>query len=450
MSGVLAVLGLGAVLGAVWLLACRPWLAPWAVVFLFGTTAELRLRLSDTFGVAKDALVVLLLAVTVAAVLRGRTSLAARLPPLSVGFPLTVLLALYLLDLGGDHGGGWLFGTRLLVEPLLLLVVGLTTPRPDAALRHLVRAMTVFLLAQAVLAWIQQAVGPDALVYQWGYAFGSQVRLTSGGGLRSPGTFEESFSLAAFAVLGACLALTVASRRQAVVLWISVAAILGATQVRTAVLQLAVLAILVLLRQGKIRAAVVGVVGAVSGAVLVAGVYLVSATVPGGPVRPLLFTLNGRFDAWAVAYQDVSTLVRGNGVGVLGAGSTRAEAGLVSAAPAYDPDRESTAFFAGDPSFLDSSWAQVLSDVGLVGVIALLCAVVAYTVWLSEPARRGSAAAWLSLAVLAVSVVDWVSRTTLGSYPTGFMTFYLLGVATGAALTVGRERTRLPRTEPAT
>jgi hypothetical protein len=446
----LVVLGLGIALAASWLLVRRPWLAPWAVVFLFGTTAELRLRISDSFGVAKDALVVLLLGVTVLAVLQGRTSLAARLPPLSVGFPLTVLVGLYLLDLGGDHGGGWVFGTRLLLEPLLLLFTGLVTPRPKAALRHLVHAMTAFLAAEAVLAWIQQAVGPDALVYQWGYAFGSQVRLSSGGTLRSPGSFEESFSLAAFAVLGACLALTVASRRQAVVLWISVAAVLGATQVRTAVLQLAVLAIVVLLRQGKTRAAAVGVVGAAAGAVLAAGVYLVSATVPGGPVRPLLFTLNGRFDAWGVAYQGISSLVRGNGVGALGAGSTRAEAGLVSAAPAYDPNRESAALFAGDPSFLDSSWAQVLSDVGLVGVVALLAVVVAYAGWLSEPARRDDGAAWLGLAVLAVSVVDWISRTTLGSYPTGFMTFYLLGLATGAALTVGQDRVRRPSKEART
>lgn len=435
--------GIGLALAAAWVLVRRPWLAPWAAVFLFGTTAELRLRISDSLGLAKDALVVLLLGVTVLAIVQGRTSLAARLPPLAVGLPLSVLVGLYLLDLGGDHGAGWVFGTRLLLEPLALLVIGLATPRPDTALEHLVRAMTVFLAAQAVLAWIQQAVGPDALVFQWGYAFGSQVRLSSSGALRSPGSFEESFSLAAYAVIGACLAVTVASRRQAAVLGISVVAILAATQVRTAVLQVAVLALVVLLRQGKVRAAAVGVVAAVAGAVLAAGVYLVSATVPGGPVRPLLFTLNGRFDAWGVAYQDVSSLVRGNGVGAFGAGSTRAEAGLVSAAPAYDPDRESAALFAGDPSFLDSSWAQVLSDVGLAGVVALLVFVVAYGSWLSGPARRDGAAAWLGLAVLAVSVVDWISRTTLGSYPTGFVTLYVLGLATGAALAADHRRVGL-------
>jgi O-antigen ligase len=268
------------------------------------------------------------------------------------------------------------------------------------------------------------------------------VRLTSGGGLRSPGSFEESFALAAFAVLAACVALTVASRRQAVLLWVAVVAVIAATQVRTAALQLAVLVLLVLVRKGKILAAGVGVVGAAAGAVLVAGVFIVSATVPGGPVRPLLFTLNGRFDAWAVAYQGPSTLVRGNGVGALGAGSTRAEAGLVSQAPAYDPNKESAALFAGNSAFIDSSWGQVLSDVGLVGVVALLAWVVAYCWWLRVPAREGSGAAWLALAVLAVSVVDWLSRTTLGSYPTGFTTLYLLGLATSAALTVRPDRLR--------
>jgi hypothetical protein len=437
-----AVAGLVVVAPVVWLLTTRPWLAPWAIVFLFGTTAELRLRVSDTLGVAKDALVLLLAAVTLLAVLQGRTSLTARLPPLPVGFPLAVLVALYLLDLGGDHGGGWVFGTRLLLEPLVLLFVGLATPRPQAALRHFVSATCVFLSAQAVLAWIQQAVGPEDLVYQWGYAFGSQVRLTSGGSLRSPGSFEESFALAAFAVLAACVALTVAPRWQAVLLWISVAAVLAATQVRTAALQLAVLVLLVLLRKGRVLATAVGVVGVAAGAVLVAGVFIASATVPGGPVRPLLFTLNGRFDAWAVAYEGPSTLVRGNGVGALGAGSTRAEAGLVSQAPAYDPNKESEALFAGNSAFIDSSWGQVLSDVGLVGVLALLAWVVAYCWWLSQPAREGSGPAWLALAVLAVSVVDWLSRTTLGSYPTGFTTLYLLGLATSAALTVRPDRLR--------
>jgi hypothetical protein len=107
--------------------------------------------------------------------------------------------------------------------------------------------------------------------------------------------------------------------------------------------------------------------------------------------------------------------------------------------PRYDPEKESEALFAGNPAFIDSSWGQVLSDVGLPGVLALLLWVVAYVWWLWKPAAAGVPAAWLVLSVFAVSVLDWVSRTTLGSYPTGFTTLYVIGLGTGA-LMVGRLR----------
>ncbi len=428
----LAVVVLGAAGAAV--LVARPWLAPWGLVFLFGTTAELRLRVSEVLGVSKDAYVGLLLGVAVLAVLRGRSSFVGRLPPVTVWAPLAALLVLYALDLGGAHGASWVFGTRLLVEPVLLLLIGLTSVHPGATLRHLVAAMTVFMPLQAVLAWVQQAAGADALVYSWGYEYGSQVRPTSDGGLRTSGSFEEPFALAAQAVLAACVALTVATRRQAAVLWLSVVAVLGATQVRTALLQLGVLGLLLLLRRGQVQAAAVSVVALGAAAVLVGGLFLTSSTVPGGPERPLLLTLNGRFDAWAVAYEGPATLAQGNGVGAVGAGSTRADGGLVASAPAYDPNQESRPRFAGDPAFIDSSWGQVLSDVGLAGVVLLVLWVAAYACWLRPYAHRGTPAAWLALALIAVSVLDWFSRTTLASYPTGFSTFYYLGIATAAAV----------------
>ncbi|GAB7193726.1 hypothetical protein NUM3379_44360 [Kineococcus sp. NUM-3379] len=437
-----------AVLGAgfVWLLVTRPWLAPWGVVVLFSTTAELRLRVSEVLGVSKDVLVVVMLATTAWAVARGRTSLAARIPPPSVWVPLAVLVILYVADLGGNHGSEWFFGTRLLLEPLLLLAIGSLSPDPRRTLQHLVLALCVILPVQAVLVWIQQAVGPDALVYQWGYAFGSQVRLTSGGDLRSPGTFEEAFSLAALAVLGACVAATVATRGQCLLLWASIAAVLAATQVRTAVLQLAALTVVLLLHKRRMPSAVIGTLGAAGGALLAAGIYLKSSAVPGGTVRPLLFTLNGRFEAWAVAYQGPETLLRGNGVGQVGAGLTRARSGLLASGPRYDPDRESAALFAGNPAFIDSTWGQVLSDVGLLGVLALLVWVVAHASWLRSPLSQNDPAAWLAVSILVVSVVDWVSRTTLGSYPTGFSTLYMLGLATGAAIAARGVR-RLRRIE---
>ena len=77
------------------------------------------------------------------------------------------------------------------------------------------------LVVEAVFAWIQQLAGPTALVFQWGYRYGAQVRVTSGGGLRTSGTFEDPFQLVALAVLGLALALFVAPRRQAVILTVA-------------------------------------------------------------------------------------------------------------------------------------------------------------------------------------------------------------------------------------
>lgn len=422
-----------AVAGSLLLLE-RPWLAPWGIVFLFGTTSELRLRVSDLLGVSKDAYVLLLLIVTAVSLARRRSSWRSRLPPPWVSFSLGTVVLLYVLNLGGSFDVGWLLGTRLLVEPVLLMILALLVHEPRRVLHHLTLALCWFLPAQAVLAWVQQAVGLDTLVYGWGYAFGSQVRLTSSGGLRTSGSFEDPFALASFAVVGACVAVSVASRRQAVVLGLSSVAILGAAQVRTAALQVALLGCLVLLRRRRVAAAAVGIVGVLSGAMLAGAAYLTSSTVPGGPVRPLLLTLNGRFDAWAVAYEGPTTLLRGNGVGAFGAGSTRAGEGLLATSPRFDATESPTGSFAGDPRFIDSSWLQVLSDVGLIGVLALVAWVVGHARWVSRPAQDGVAAAWLVLMLLAVSVLDWTARTTLGSYPTGFLSLYVLGLATATTV----------------
>jgi hypothetical protein len=46
--------------------------------------------------------------------------------------------------------------------------------------------------------------------------------------------------------------------------------------------------------------------------------------------------------------------------------------------------------------------------------------------------RTGDGAAWAAGAVLAVSAVDWIGRSSLASYTTGFLTLYVLGVLLGA------------------
>jgi hypothetical protein len=414
---------------AVALLVRRPELAPWGAVLLFATSAELRLRVHPTVGLLKDAYVALLLAIVVLYVWQ-RPSALRRLRPLALPLAaLGVLVGMYLLDPAGGHGTSWLFGTRLLVQVLALLLIGaLLAPR--ATLPHLVRAMCVILPFEAVLGWVQQAVGRFALVYDWGYEYGAQVRTTSGGGLRTSGTFEDPFQLAALAVLGLALALFVATRRQAAVLVVSATAVLAATSVRTAMLQAVLLLAVYAVRRGFGReAAALGAVAAVAGVLFLA--TTTSAVRPGAPEEPLLLTLNGRSDAWALAVDGWESLVTGNGVGARGTGSTRTDPS-VSDPPSYDGTAPDAAF-AGNPAFLDSSYAQVQSDVGIVGIAALLSALAATAVFLVRRCRGpDDGVAWAACGVLVVSIVDWVGRSSLASYTTGFLTLYVLGVLLGA------------------
>jgi hypothetical protein len=431
-------------------LLARPWLAPWGVVLLFPLTAELQLRVTYLAGVSKDALAALLVAVAVFHV-RRTPWLIRRLRPTASAFAaLAVVVGLYVLDPGGGHDSGWAFGTRLLVEGLGLLVVGLTCPRPDRAVRHLVRATCVITAFEGVFAWIQQSAGLNSLVYTWGYEYGSQVRQTSSGGLRTSGTFADPFQLVALGLLALCLAAFVSTNRvETIVLVVSALALLGATQVRTAFVQVALVAFLYALRRRWFvpTAAVVCALAAIG---IFAGLTITTAPYPGGPRTPLLLGLNGRSTAWSLAVTSPKSLLVGHGVGAVGTGSDRAAGGLVTKASAYDPTKAPTAVFAGDTAFLDSSYAQVQSDVGLAGVAGLGLWIGALLARLRRPLVRGEGprqqdARWGALAVLSVSAVDWIGRSSLASYTTGFLTLYVLGllVAAAAARADQEDRRRL-------
>jgi hypothetical protein len=415
--------------GGAWLLYRRPHLGAWAAVLLFSTSSELRLRVDPTIGVLKDVLVGLFVVLVLIRVWRQPAALR-RLRPLALpAAALGVLVGLYLLDPAGTHGTSWRFGTRLLLEVLGLLLAGaLLAPR--RTLPSLVRAMTVVLPLEAAFAWVQQVAGPARLIYQWGYEYGAQVRSTSSGGVRTSGTFEDPFQLAALAVLGLALALFVASRRQSVVLIVSSVAVLGATSVRTAMLQAGLLLVVYAVRRGFGRDAVaLGAVAAVAGLFFLA--TTTSAVRPGAPEEPLLLTLNGRSDAWVLAVDGWASLITGNGVGDRGTGSTRTSVEITSA-PSYDGTAPE-ASFAGDPAFLDSSYAQVQSDVGIVGSIALLTALAGTAVHLVRRVRAdpSDGVAWAAAGMLLTSLVDWVGRSSLASYTTGFLTLYMLGVLLG-------------------
>lgn len=411
-----------------------PWLASWGAVVIFCTSDELRLRLTPVIGVAKDVFVVVLTLLVVVALFKHREMLD-RLRPFTGSIATAgLLVGLYLVNPAGEYGAAWFYGSRLLFEVLALGLLGMLCIAPGTTSEHLVKAMTVMAPFEAVFSWLQQLAGADGLTKLWAYKFGAQTRLTSDGGLRTSGTFDDPFQLAALGVLATAVALFLASRRQAQVLLISVAAILVATSVRTAIVQVGVLLLVYAVRRGLRKQAL-----ALGLATAVAGMFtLVSTTasaIPGGPEELQVFSLNGRTTAWDQAVQGPTSLFTGNGVAVLGSGSTRANQDLISAPPSLpastdSPDGEQ----AGNSGFLDSSYAQVQSDVGIIGTLALIGSMIGFAVVLGRRCfRTRDGATWAAFGILAVSMIDWLGRSSLASYTTGFLTFYVLGVLIAAS-----------------
>src|SRR3712207_167618 len=65
--------------------------------------------------------------------------------------------------------------------------------------------------------------------------------------------------------------------------------------------------------------------------------------------------------------------------------------------------RAAAAAFSGDPAFLDSAYAQVQSDVGVVGTVALLTSLAALSVHVIRQCRdAGRRTDWAACGVLGV------------------------------------------------
>jgi hypothetical protein len=407
-----------------------PWLAPGGAIGIFCLSDELRLRLTPVVGLAKDVYVAVLVVMVVLAVFRHREVLE-RLRPFGGALAVTgLLVGLYLANPAGGYGATWFFGSRLLFEVLALGLVGVLCSSPELTRAHLVRAMVVFVPFEAAFAWAQQLAGQAMLTSGWLYQPGAQTRVTSDGVLRTSGTFDDPFQLAALAVLGTAIALFLGNRRQAQVLMVSGAAILGATSVRSAMVQVGLLLLVYAVRRGLRRQAL-----ALGAATAVVGLFTLASTtaaaLPGGPAELQVLSLNGRTTAWDQAIQGPTSFFTGNGVGALGSGSTRAGQDLISAPPSGGSVGDDVT--AGNAAFLDSSYAQVQSDVGIVGTLALIGGAVGTAVVLARRcARYRDPASWAAFGVLVVSMIDWLGRSSLASYTTGFITMYVLGVLISA------------------
>lgn len=453
---VAAPVAVGAGVVAVVLVIRHPGAGVGGAVVLFVVSGELQLRLGPLVGPLKDGALVVLVAAAGATVLRRRAPRPGLRRLVVPGAFLTVLALLYLADPAGDHGVSWLFGTRLLLSALLLAAAGVVLAG-RGTVRALVGVLAVLMPLEAALAWWQRSLGWEQLVYGWGYQFGAQVRIGTDGGLRTSGTFQDPFQLAALAVVALTVGLLLTTGRLRILLCLSAVAAMVATDVRTAVLQSGlVLAVWAISRGFWRQAAVVASVGLAAATLVLA--TTTSSVVPGAAERPLLLTLNGRLIAWSNAVSSVDSVLVGNGVGDRGTGSTRTSARAADA-PRYDEESEPTPLYAGNDAFLDSAYAQVLSDVGIVGVVALVGAGLSTATVLVRRARTpgprpgrhdgagrppdpGAACAWAALALLLALALDWVGRASLASFSTGYLTMLVLGTLAGAALRTYAEAPR--------
>lgn len=395
----------------------------WAVALmipLFAFVPAAKIFVSPRIGPIKD--VVTLAAIVAAVVLlvfpaEGQRPIVDRWVLLCVG----LLLGLYVVNVGGGHGVAWAQGVRLTAEPLLLLIVGLTLQNPRRTFRFATISFVATAAVAAAYGLLQQAVGQWTLV-GWGYSFNSQVR-TYAGHLRSFGTFDDPFIYAAFLLFAVACVLFVFRRGLfAYALGGLLVAGVAVSFVRTAALIGLALLGLWLARKGLGASAVLIVAASVAamGALLVTSSSGTQTTSYSSGSSTL--TLNGRVSAWKAALGAPSEWPFGRGVGKVGTAAQRATYTLVAGPNQKAPTRA-----------VDSGYLATIADVGLVGVAVLLGLFGRLLVLAWGGMQRGRSESWFAAAMLAVMMLDAVTRSSFTGFPTAFLGLPLVGIALAAA-----------------
>jgi hypothetical protein len=401
--------------GALLLFALNPSVAVALTIPFFAVLATLKALVASELGPAKDIVV---LAAVCAAVLAYRVD--RRRPDGWLVAAVGAELALYVLNLRGEHDVAWAHGVRLMGEPLVLLLVGLTLRDAARTLRLAVYSLVATSCVVAAYGVLQQAIGPATLV-DWGYVYGREVR-TIGGHLRSFGTFDEPFAFAAFLLFG-LVAVTFCLRRRPLTYVCTglILAGLAASLVRTSALTGGAVVGLWLVSRSHARVAAVALAAVAAATVLVVMRQPADESHPVGGVDAVL-TLNGRASEWKATVGQASDWPLGRGVGETGTAAERATYTLDPGSP--DPTRP-------DAGVADNGYLATVADVGLVG-LAVLLFMFARLVYLAR-ASLPSRAAWLGLGLLTVLLIDALARSSFTAFPIAWLGLLLVGVAIAAA-----------------
>jgi hypothetical protein len=335
-----------------------------------------------------------------------------------------VFAALYVVNVGGlDWNLAWTHGVRLALEPLALLLVGLTLSDSRRTLNWAMVSLVVTAVFVAIVGIAQQVLGEWAL-YDLGYSFRVQLR-TYNDHLRSFGTLDEPFAYAAFLLL-ALAALVMWFRLSVYTLAAGGVIMTGLffSFVRTALVVVLALGALWLARKGYTATSVfLMAVAAVSALVIlfVSSTATETRTVRTGSSSFL--TVNGRTEAWRLFLNDPKVWFLGHGVGKVGTAAERATYKLTR-----DPQEASRQIA------IDSGYFAAIADVGLLGLAAMLAIFGRLLIRARRFAIRGSPAGWLAIGFTAVLMIDAVTRASFTGFPTAFLALLLTGLALGAAL----------------
>jgi hypothetical protein len=407
-------LALGAVCFAVsFVLFLRmPSIAVALVIPLFALLPTFKELISPSLGPGKD---IVIAAAAVASALVCRAD--RRWPDAWVLALVGAVLALYAINISGQHDIAWAHGVRLTGEPLVLLIVGLTLRDSRRTLRYAVVSLVASACFLSAYGVVQQIAGPRRLV-AWGYSWDHEVRVIDGH-LRSFGTFDDSFVYAAFLLLAlSAVMFSLPRDRFAYASTVLILIGLATSLVRSALFAGAAVCAVWLVSRGYRRPAVASL------AIALVGTAAVVAAQGGSNHRPVgvkaVLTLNDRVPHWKDRIGNPSKWPLGRGVGETGTAATRAAGDLRTPTSA-----------ASSADAVDSAYLATVADVGLVG-LALLLGLFGRLVYL---ARRllPSMPAWLGLAWLTVLLVDALSRSSLTGFPTAFLALLLVGLALAAA-----------------
>lgn len=397
---------------------------------LFATLPALKLFVTPWLGPVKDLVVLAAAtAILVNILQRDRRHGAPPVDHLLIML-VVVFLGLYVVNLGGGlssgeyHGIAWGQGIRLVGEPFILLVAGLTFSQPRRTLRIALNSLIATGVLVALYGLYQQHLGPAGLV-NLGYSYNEQVG-GIGRHLRSFGTLDDPFIYSAVLLLATCGALFWMRRGPLKVVCMSVlAAGVLVAYVRSAVLVAVALIAIWLISSGRLGLGLL-LLGASAAAALAFLVAISGANqtraVQAGPNTYV--TLNGRTSAWGTVFAHPSRIPFGLGVGKVGTAATRAQFGVTA-----DPRKaQSTTVI------VDSGYFATVGDVGLVGLavfVVLICRLLSLGI---AATRRLDPAGWLVIGWIAVLLLDAVTRESFTGFPTAALCMLLVGVGIAASM----------------